>query len=291
MLIDFLKSFVALPDEEYEEIEILDPQLLREYKDDKLGILDIKVKTVSGKIINLEIQVALHSQLRERIIFYAARLITEQLNDGDPFSKLRKVISIIITNEILVKEDSKVHHRFTLYDIDAKTEFSDIIEIHTLDLPKCSDEPDGTDLWEWMTFLKAGSEEELTMLAQKSPKMKSPVAKLLTLNQDKEARALFEAREKYRRDTVAREEDARSEGIEEGRKEGRKEGIQEGRKEGIQEGIQEGRREGIKEGETRRSSEIAIQLLRMDMPLVDIAQITNLSDEEIYNIRLKNNIL
>ncbi|MDR1705338.1 MAG: Rpn family recombination-promoting nuclease/putative transposase [Clostridiales bacterium] len=236
-------------------------------------LFDIKVKTVSGKIINLEIQVALHSQLRERIIFYAARLITEQLNDGDPFSKLRKVISIIITNEILIKDDSKVHHKFTLYDIDAETEFSDIIEIHTLDLPKCSDEPDGTDLWEWLTFLKAGSEEELNMLAQKSPKMENPsaseapriVAKLPTLNQDKEARALFEAREKYRRDTVAREEDARSEGIEEGRK------------------------EGIQEGKASLVSEIALRLLHMDMPPAEIARITNLSVEEINDIRINNN--
>jgi predicted transposase/invertase (TIGR01784 family) len=253
-----------LPNEEYKEIEILDPQLLREYKDDKLGILDIKVKTASGKIINLEIQIAIHSQLRERIIFYVSKLITEQLNDGDEFSKIKKVISIIITNEVFIKENAKVHNRFTLYNIETKTEFSDVLEIHTLDLPKCSDNSDGTDLWEWLAFLRARSEEELKVLAQKSPRMKKPVEKLLKLNQDEKARALFEAREKYRMDSIARERDAKSEGI----------------KEGLE--------EGIKEGEIKRSSEIAIKLLQMNMPLADISQITNLSVEDINNIKKGN---
>ncbi len=70
----------------------------------------------------------------------------------------------------MIKEDSKLHHKFTLYDIDAKTEFSDIMELHTLDLPKCPTEPDGTDLWAWLTFIKASSKEELEVLVEKSQK-------------------------------------------------------------------------------------------------------------------------
>ena len=55
MLINLLKGFVELPDEEY-ELTFLDTHLKPETEDDKLGILDVKVQTKSGKIINIEIQ-------------------------------------------------------------------------------------------------------------------------------------------------------------------------------------------------------------------------------------------
>lgn len=49
MLIDLLKSFVDLPDEEY-ELTFLDTRLKPEAEGDKLGIVDVKVRTKSGKL-------------------------------------------------------------------------------------------------------------------------------------------------------------------------------------------------------------------------------------------------
>jgi len=43
------------------------------------------------------------------------------------------------------------------------------------------------------------------ILATKKKPVKTPVRKLLDLNQDENARALYEAREKQRRDNMARE--------------------------------------------------------------------------------------
>ena len=42
LLTDFLKSVLRIPADEYDEVTIVDPHLLREYKGDKLGILDVK---------------------------------------------------------------------------------------------------------------------------------------------------------------------------------------------------------------------------------------------------------
>ena len=72
-------------------------------------------------------------------------------------------------------------------------------------------------MYDWLEFIKAESEAELKMLAQKSPQMRAPVEKLLEINQDPRARALYEAREKQRRDNMARERRARQEGEREGR--------------------------------------------------------------------------
>jgi hypothetical protein len=54
------------------------------------------------------------------------------------------------------------------------------------------------------------------VLVQNSPQMKAPIEKLMELNQDPTARMLFEAREKERRDNMARERGARQEGRQEG---------------------------------------------------------------------------
>ena len=61
-----------------------------------LDLLDIKVKTAAGKIINIEIQVDVKPAMRERIVFYNARMMAEQLGSGDDYNLIKKTISIVI---------------------------------------------------------------------------------------------------------------------------------------------------------------------------------------------------
>jgi len=56
LLSDFLRAALRLPDDEFTELTIIDPHLLREYPDGKMGILDVKAKTKSGKILHIDIQ-------------------------------------------------------------------------------------------------------------------------------------------------------------------------------------------------------------------------------------------
>ena len=55
--------------------------------------------------------------------------------------------------------------------------------------------------------------------------MKEAVARLITLSEDEQLRMRLEAEDKHRRDQLAREDDARQEGIQEGRQEGRQEAV------------------------------------------------------------------
>lgn len=213
LLMAFLKSVLDIPADDYEEISIIDPHLLREYPDDKLGIMDVKLKTKTGKIINVEIQVAPLPQFRERIIFYDAKMITEQIGDGEDYDVIKRVISVVITDYPLITESEKYHHRFVLYDPDNKVMFSNALSIHTLELPKLPGDSDDTPLWDWMKFLDARTEDDLNMIAERSPEVKKAVVRLIELSADERARALYEAREKERRDIRARERGARHEGM------------------------------------------------------------------------------
>jgi len=205
LLTDFLKSVLRLPADDYDEVSIVDPHLLREFMGDKLGILDVKVKTKSQKIIDIEIQVLPTPELRERVVFYSAKMITEQIGAGEDYSKIKRVISIIITDYALIPGSIKYHNRFTLYDPETDTEFTDVIEVNTLELVKLPEIGDGTELWAWMKFLSARSEEELSMVAEKSPKVKKAVARLMELSEDERTRLLIESRQKMEWDNRARE--------------------------------------------------------------------------------------
>jgi predicted transposase/invertase (TIGR01784 family) len=207
-LISFLKAVLKLPADDYNEITIVDPHLLREYPGDKLGILDVKLKSKSGKIINIEIQVKPMPGMKNRIVFYVGKLITEQIGDGDDYEEIKKVISIAILNYDFIAHSANYHHRFVLYDIENQVVFNDDLEIHTLELSKLG-EADGTELWDWLKFIDAETEEELAVVAERSPQMKKAVARLMELSDSERARMLYEAREKEQRDNRARERGAR----------------------------------------------------------------------------------
>ena len=102
-------------------------------------------------------------------------------------------------------------------------------EINTLEFAKLPVETDNTDLWNWMRFMETKDEEELKMLATKSPELKKAVGVLKELSADERTRMLAEEREKAWRDEVSRLDGARKEGREEGLEEGEKIGEDRGR--------------------------------------------------------------
>ncbi|GHU05542.1 hypothetical protein FACS1894158_08670 [Betaproteobacteria bacterium] len=211
-----LKSILDLPEEDYQEVTIVDPHLKGEVPDDKQGILDVKVKTPGGKLIDIEIQIVEHPQMRERVVFYLARMVTEQISRGEDYQEIKRSISILITDYVQIPENKDYRNCYRLHDRKTGSEFTDLLEVNTLELPKLPLEEDGSALWDWLGFLKARKEEELMRLAEKDPQLKKAVTRLVALSADEQTRLLAESREKLQRDIAAREYAAREEGREEG---------------------------------------------------------------------------
>jgi len=96
--------------------------------------------------------------MESRILFYASKLITGQIAEGEQYDKIKRVISIIITDHPLIKQSDKFHHQFGLYDIESSVMLTDILEIHTLEIPKARKIIGNTTnahLLDWMRFLDA----------------------------------------------------------------------------------------------------------------------------------------
>jgi len=211
ILTDFLLAVLNLSPDEYTDVSITNPFLLQEYKGDKLGILDVKLKLKSGKVVNIEVQVDPMPFMESRILFYVSKLITEQISESDQYDKIKRVISIIIADHQLIKQSDKYHHHFKLYDLESQVLLTDALEIHTLEVPKTrplSEDVGNSHLLTWMKFFDAKTEEELKMLAEKSPVMQKATLRLMELSADEKARQLYEAQLKERRDNYAREQGA-----------------------------------------------------------------------------------
>jgi predicted transposase/invertase (TIGR01784 family) len=244
-LVSLLKSILRLPEDDYNEIEIADPHLLREFEGDKLAIIDVKLYTRTRKIIHIEIQLKVTAELKNRIILYNSRLITEQIGSGQEYGVIHKAISIIITDEDIIPVSPRYHHRFTFYDPQAEVEFSDTMEIHSIELKKLPEDYDGTALYDWARFIAAESEEEMKKAAERNQEVRKAMIKYQELTADEEARNLLERREKARRDRSMFE------------------------------------RWAIK----KATFEIARKLLAIDLPIEKIIETTGLSLEEIENLK------
>ena len=259
-LIAFLKAILILPDDDYEDIDVTDPHLIREFSEDKLGIVDVKLKTKSKKIVHIEIQLTVTPKLKQRIAFYNAKLVVEQIKKGDDYSDINKAISILITEEVFIKGSPKYHHCFRFYDSEAGVELTDIVEIHTLELKKLPDSADGTDLYNWARFITADSEDDMDMVAESSPQLRQAVVRYRELTADERARVLFEYREKARRDYVSDINWAKEQGLTEGRT----------------------------EGEKTKAFSIAKSLLSTNLSVEEIARVTDLTRKEIEDLRNLN---
>ena len=125
MLIDLLKSFVELPEEEY-ELTFMDTHLKPEAEGDKLGIVDVKVKTKGGKIFDIEIQINPVRHIGRRISFYKSKLIVEQIREGQYYSVIQKVICICITDYELFSGVEDYLNDFRFYNRKNGLYFEDI---------------------------------------------------------------------------------------------------------------------------------------------------------------------
>jgi hypothetical protein len=227
----FLRPIVRLPDEEFSRLSLVDPFLKRLFKRDKQGILDVKVLTKSGKVINVEVQVGHFTAIRKRILYYLAKLIWEQLRSGDHYDRIQQVIIVLICDQLIPGEpglpglaapDSAAGtsrerggylNSFVLREEEGGEIFTNLIKIITLELPKVPREKVRDEVWPWARFFTCEAEEEYNMLAKEYPEVRKVVGELKKLSWGERRRLITEQEEIWRKDRAAMDDDARAEGI------------------------------------------------------------------------------
>ena len=213
------------------ESTTLMPTILRKrYTEDKYGILDVRVKLKSGVQIDLEMQVESYEFWENRSIYYVSKMYTDQIKEGEDYDKLQKCIQVSILCFPLFKDDDKCYRRIAFCDTESGKEYSDLMELHVLELSKLPPEQQNeTDIMKWMRFFGGKCEEDFKKMAEKDEYIGEAYEVLKNMSEDEIKRMEYEARQKAIRDYNSYMHSAERRGI----KLGRDEGIEIGRNEGI----------------------------------------------------------
>ena len=135
LLISLINSIVSNEDQ-VADVVLLNPYNVKNFKTDKLSILDIKAKGLDGKQFNVEIQITDEADYDKRALYYWGKLYTEQLKTSEDYSKLNKTIGIHILNFTSITGTEQYHHAFHLVDEKTGLRYFKDIELHTIELNK-----------------------------------------------------------------------------------------------------------------------------------------------------------
>lgn len=230
------KSFIAAlldkTPKDIREVKLLPTILRKEYKDDKVGILDVRVVFNNDAQIDIEMQVGPFDYWAERTVFYLCRMYTEQIKEGDSYGTLMKCIHIGILDFKLFDDMENFYSSFHLREDSSGYLYTDQLEFHILELPKIRERayPDSA-IYQWAKFLSGKNEEDFKEMAEKNEDIKEAYEILMHLSEDDKKRMEYEAREKALRDYNHQMYWAERRGLERGLEQGIQRGVNKGKKE------------------------------------------------------------
>ena len=226
----FISALLNISPSEIQDAELIPTTLRQEHEENKLGILDVRIKLRSGTQINMEMQVAPFSEWEKRTLFYLCKMFADQLHKGDSYGALKKCIHVGLLDFVLFKDEPAYYSRFHIWEDTRRLKYSDELEIHVLELPKLKNYDDPADeLMKWAKFFNAENEEEFKMLAQENDYLNRAYEKLHEISADEQKRLEYDAREKAIRDYNWQMSKSRESGFQDGFQNGFQGGIQNGK--------------------------------------------------------------
>jgi len=242
LLIDLLNAVLASSiSEPLVDVDILNPFNDKDLVEDKLSVLDIKARDRSGRLYNIEMQIAVGGVYKKRVLFYWSRLYQQQLKEGDDYRQLMPTISISFINGVHFP-GLLFHYEFKLLSRqDPAIEFSPDLSIHVIELPKFAVQLDrlSDPLERWCYFLRYGENLETSELPTglKTPSIEKAVEVLRVMTQNEIERERYESRQKAIRDYQSFLESARDEALEQGREQGLEQGREQGLRDELSDSI------------------------------------------------------
>ena len=240
------------------------PILRREFKEEKLGVLDIIAKLDKDEICNIELQIVDKKNIIERILYYWSRLYSRQIKSGEDYKILQKAIVILITDfKIEDLEELDYHSRWKIMEDKQgkKIILTQKLEIDIIELPKIiGKEKEQDNLLDWLYFLENPKSERVTEKMKENENLKEAVKKLDNLSEDEKMQRIADLRQKAIMDEKAIYE------------------------KGLEVGIEKGIEKGIMEGSQKEKIEIAKKMLELKIDKETIAEATGLTEQEIEKI-------
>lgn len=251
-LIDFLNALLKI---EIKQIEIREEVNLEKLsKREKDGRLDLQAKLNNGIIVNIELQLRNNRNIEERTTYYSGKVISRETERGTDYKNIKQVIMINILDYEMLGFDEYVSETAIVLDKHREYEVLHGIKWYFIELPKLRKRnPDMNEkLNQWLVFID-NYDKELVKLAEKKNKtIEKAKIEMRYLTGEAELRRLADLEEKWEMDYNS--------------------------------GISYAKEEGKNEGKKEKQIEIAKKLLKLNMPVEQIIEITELTKEEIEDI-------
>ncbi|MHA9741030.1 Rpn family recombination-promoting nuclease/putative transposase [Robinsoniella peoriensis] len=196
-----IAAFLNLDPKEIQETELLNTALRKKTENEKLGILDVRVRMHDNTQVDLEMQVLPFHCWEERTLFYTCKMYTDQIVSGDNYDVLVKCIQISILDFAFLKDTDAWYSCFHLREDQRGSLYSDKLELHVLELPKLvgQEEPEN-ELLQWAKFLNGKREEDFKEMAEKNEYINEAYQIIKHISEDERKRYEYESREKAIRD-------------------------------------------------------------------------------------------
>jgi predicted transposase/invertase (TIGR01784 family) len=285
LLKNFLNEVLGLK-EGIKEITYLNPYNNKETQDDKISVLDLKIKDEESREIDIEMQLNNIDNYRKRSLYYWSCMYSETIKEGKTYEELKKCIIINILDFKLIKETKRYHTVYKIMEIKEKYEYIDDLELHYIELPKFREKKTINELdmlEKWILFIKEtgmkGKEKKVEELIESEEVLKMAAQKIKELSKDEQMRQRYLARQKALMDKRSAER-YREILLERATMNG----MQKGLEEGIKKGIEKGKLEGKLEGEYKKAIETAKNLIKHNISRDIIIKSTGLTEKEVSDI-------
>ena len=195
ILISFINSILEEKNK-INDIELKNPYNISNYKNGKMTILDIKAVDENGIWYDIEMQIAEQGVYDKRALYYWSKVYSDQLESGYDFTILRKTIGINILDFNYLKEED-FHNTYKIYNRKTKEEFSDLFEMHFIELTKFKKDYKDlkTALDRWVSFLNKAYEidkDQIPKELAEDESIRKAIEKLEIMYLDKEEREIYE---------------------------------------------------------------------------------------------------
>ena len=89
-----ISALLDISPEEIGKTTLLPTVLRTEFKEDKYGILDVRVQLIDGTQMDLEMQVEPFTYWVNRILFYWSKMYIDQIESGKGYDELQKCVHV-----------------------------------------------------------------------------------------------------------------------------------------------------------------------------------------------------
>lgn len=225
----FVAALLHCDPDSIQSTELMPTILSKENADSKYGILDVRIRMTNGTQIDLEMQVVPFAFWEKRILFYLSKMYTEQVKEGDGYQSLKKCMHVSLLNFTHFPDDTEYHHEIAFCDMHTHQKYTDLFEIHILELKKLPPEdPDEPLLISWLRFFVATRKDDFEKMADKDTYISDAYDVLKKLSADEQKRLEYEARQKALLDHNSQVIGYFEAGVEQGKAFGKEQGRMEG---------------------------------------------------------------